>query len=282
MDVQLLAVPYDSGNRGVRMGAGPERLIEAGVQSALTNQGHTVHASIAELPAGSWQSEIQTSFDLMRMLAVGVASAREAGRLPIVLAGNCNTAVGTIAGIGGDVGVAWFDAHGDLNTPETTTSGFLDGTALAVITGRCFTRLAATVPGFTPVAENRVCLIGARDLDAPEVEVLADSAIQLVAPSEVRTRLPRALALVGEHVERMYVHIDLDVLDSGVAAANSYSVPGGLTVDDVESALSAIAADFSIAAVTLSAYDPAADIDGRALAAAMRLITFAAGLARPS
>jgi arginase len=282
MDVQLLAVPYDSGNRGVRMGAGPERLIEAGLQRALTNRGHTVHASIAELPAGSWQSEIQTSFDLMRMLAVGVASAREAGRLPIVLAGNCNTAVGTIAGIGGDVGVAWFDAHGDLNTPETTTSGFLDGTALAVITGRCFARLAATVPGFTPVAENRVCLIGARDLDAPEVEVLADSAIQLVEPSEVRTRLPRALALVGEHVDRMYVHIDLDVLDSGVAAANSYSVPGGLTVDDVESALSAIAADFSIAAVTLSAYDPAADIDGRAAAAAMRLITFAAGLARPS
>ena len=279
MDVQLLAVPYDSGNRSVRMGAGPERLIEAGIQPALTRHGHRVHASIAELPAGSWQSEIQTGFELMRMLAVGVASAREAGRLPIVLAGNCNTAVGTIAGLGRDVGVAWFDAHGDLNTPETTTSGFLDGTALAVITGHCFTRLAATVPGFVPVSENRVCLIGARDLDPAESEMLEGSAIELVPPRDVRSRLPRALALIGEHVERMYVHIDLDVLDSAVASANSYAVPGGLTVEDVESALSSIAADFQIAAVTLSAYDPAADTDGRAAAAAIRLVTYAAGLA---
>ena len=282
MDVQLLAVPYDSGNRGVRMGAGPERLLDAGLQRALTDQGHRVHASIAELPAGSWQSEIQTSFELMRMLAVAVANARAAGRLPVVLAGNCNTAVGTIGGLGGDVGVAWFDAHGDLNTPETTTTGFLDGTALAVITGKCFTRLAASVPGFAPVSENRVCLIGARDLDSAEAVILADSPIERVAAADVRTRLPRALALVGEHVERMYVHIDLDVLDSAVASANTYAVPGGLTVEDVEAALTMIAADFGIAAVTLSAYDPAADTDGRAAAAAIRLITRAAGLAQQS
>jgi arginase len=264
------------------MGAGPERLLDAGLQRALTDQGHRVHASIAELPAGSWQSEIQTSFELMRMLAVGVANARAAGRLPVVLAGNCNTAVGTIGGLGGDVGVAWFDAHGDLNTPETTTTGFLDGTALAVITGKCFTRLAASVPGFAPVSENRVCLIGARDLDSAEAVILADSPIERVAAADVRTRLPRALALVGEHVERMYVHIDLDVLDSAVASANTYAVPGGLTVEDVEAALTMIAADFGIAAVTLSAYDPAADTDGRAAAAAIRLITRAAGLAQQS
>ena len=279
MDVQLLAVPYDSGNRGVRMGAGPERLIDAGILRALTSAGHQVHARIAELPEGSWQSEIQTSFELMRMLATGVAAAREVGSFPIILAGNCNTAVGTIAGLGGDIGVAWFDAHADFNTPETTTSGFLDGTALAVITGRCFVRLAGTVPGFTPVADNRVCLIGARDVDPPEAEILADSAVQVVEPAKVRSNLSRALAVVSEHVERIYVHIDLDVLDAGVATANSYAVSGGLTIEDVEHALTLIGGSFQIAGLTLSAYDPAADADGRAAAAAIRLVTHAAGLA---
>jgi arginase len=264
------------------MGAGPERLLEAGIQRALTNEGHTVHALIAELPAGSWQSEIRTGFELMRMLAAAVVTAREQGRLPIVLAGNCNTAVGTIAGLGGDVGVAWFDAHADFNTPETTTTGFLDGTALAVITGRCFKQLTTTIPGFAQVSDTRVCLIGTRDIDPLEAEVLADSGVEVVPPSDVRSSLARALTRVGEHVERIYVHIDLDVLDAGVASANSYAVTGGLTVEDVEFAVSAIAQQFNIAAVTLSAYEPDADVDGRAAAAAIRLVTHAAGLAQPS
>src|SRR5436190_8624470 len=110
MEIQLLAVPYDSGNRGARMGAGPEALIDAGLQNVLRKRGHQVHVKIAELPAESWRAEIQTSFELMRMLSTAVREARDANRLPIVLAGNCNTAVGTVAGLGaGTTGVAWFD-----------------------------------------------------------------------------------------------------------------------------------------------------------------------------
>src|SRR2546423_13798265 len=109
----------------------------------------------------------------MRMLSTAVRETREASRFPIVLAGNCNTAVGTLAGLGAEsTGVAWFDAHGDFNTPETTTSGFLDGTAVAIITGRCWTQLACTVPEFAPIADERVCLIGTREVDALERDLL--------------------------------------------------------------------------------------------------------------
>ena len=278
MDVQLLAVPYDSGNRGARMGAGPERLLEAGIQKTLTDAGYRVYAKLAELPAGGWRAEIQTSFELMRMLAQEVAAARTAGRFPIVLAGNCNTAVGTLTGLGPDVGVAWFDAHADFNTPETTTTGFLDGTALAMITGRCWTQVAGSV-GFTPIADNRVCLVGIRDVDPLEQELLEKSEVDVVSPSQLRAQLPRALTRIGEHVDRIYVHLDLDVLDAEVAAANSYAVGGGLSIEDVEYALALIADDFSIAGVTLSAYDPAVDADNKAGAAAIRLLTTAATLA---
>jgi arginase len=279
MDVQLLAIPYDSGNYRARMGAGPEALLGAGLESALKANGHRVHTKVAALADDSWQAEIQTSFELMRMVSIAVREARESGRLPIVLAGNCNTAVGTLAGLGAGVGVAWFDAHGDFNTPETTTSGFLDGTAVAIITGRCWTQLAATVPDFEPVPDNRVCLIGTRDIDSLEGGLLAESHVDVIEPRKIRSDLAHTLNSIGQHVDSIYVHLDLDVLDAEVATANSFAVSGGLTIEDVEYALTQIAQHFRIAGVTLSAYDPAADTDGAAARAAISLICTAAGFA---
>src|SRR6266550_9222781 len=221
MEVQLLAVPYDSGHRGAGMGAGPEALLKAGLERTLREDGHRVHTKIAELPADSWHAEIQTSFELMRMLSAAVTNAVEAGRFPIVLAGNCNTAVGTIAGLGArSIGVAWFDAHADFNTPETTASGFLDGTAVAIITGRCWTQLAATVPGFEPVPDDRVCLIGTRDIDSLEGGLLDQSAVEVIGPRKLRSDLTGSLSSIGRRVQRMYIHLDLDVLDAGVATVN--------------------------------------------------------------
>jgi arginase len=280
MNIQLLVVPYDSGNRGARMGAGPEKLLEAGLEQTLRDAGHSVHTSIAELAPDSWHAEIQTSFELMRMLSAAVREARESGRFPIVLAGNCNTAVGTVAGLGADsTGVAWFDAHGDFNTPETTSSGFLDGTAVAIITGRCWTQLAATIPGFSPVSDDRVCLIGTRDLDSLESALLEESSVDVIEPKQLRSALPTTLKSIRRHVESIYVHLDLDVLDSAVAAANSYALSGGLTLEDVDHALEQIAREFRIDGLTLSAYDPAVDTSGDAGRAAIRLISTAARVA---
>jgi arginase len=280
VDIQLLAVPYDSGNRGARMGAGPEALLDAGIEQALRERGHDVHTKIAELPDGGWRAEIQTGFELMRMLSIAVRDACSAGRLPIVLAGNCDTAIGTLAGLGAGVGVAWFDAHADFNTPETTASGFLDGTAVATITGRCWKELARTVAGFTPIPDAAVCLIGARDVDPLEQQLLSDSKVEVVQPSKLRSVLPRALDAITREVDKMYLHLDLDVLDAAVATANSYAVSGGLTIEDVEYAIALIGREFEIVGVTLSAYEPAADADRRGAQAAIRLICAAAGSAR--
>ena len=276
MDIQILAVPYDSGNRGARMGAGPEALLYAGLERALRDGGHTVRTKIAEIK-GSWRAEIQTSFELMRMLATEVWVARESDRLPIILAGNCNTAVGTLAGLGVEsTGVAWFDSHADFNTPETTSSGFLDGTAVAILTGRCWSQLARTIPHFTPVADDRVCLIGTRDVDPLEHDLLEASLVEVVSPTLLRRTLGATLDGIREHVKDMYVHLDLDVLDAGVARANSYAVSGGLTLEDVEYSLAEIRGRFRTAGITLSAYDPAGDADGLAARAAIRLIVSAA------
>jgi arginase len=280
VEIQILAVPYDSGHRGLRMGAGPEALLQAGLVEALRSAGHNVSVRLAELDPAQWQAEIQSSFELMRMLSAAVREARNAGRFPIVLAGNCNTAVGTLAGLGTDsIGVAWFDAHADFNTPETTMSGFLDGTAVAIISGRCWTQLAATVPGFSPIADDRICLIGTRDIDSLESALLDESTVSVVAPRQLRDGLARQLQFLGEHVERIYVHLDLDVLDASVVAANTFAVSGGLTMEDANFALATIADKLEIAGITLSAFDPEADTNGSAARAAIDLICTAAGLA---
>src|SRR4029077_13931674 len=122
--------------------------------------------------------------ELMRGVADEVRAARNAGRFPLVLSGDCLAAGGVIAGVGEGTGVIWSDAHGDVNAPQTTMSGFLDGMTLATATGRCWMELARSIEGFEPVPENAVVLLGARDLDPGEETALARSkVVRLSAPA---------------------------------------------------------------------------------------------------
>lgn len=277
MDVQLLVVPYDSGHRGARMGAGPLRLIEAGIERKLSEHGHQIRTTFIELDREAWRSEIAAAFELMRRVQATIGGGH-AG-FPIILAGNCNTSLGALAASSPRTGIVWFDAHADFNTPDTTISGFLDGTALSTLTGGSWRQLALTVPGFTPLSEDTVCIVGARDLDPSEKKLLSRSAVTLVGPEDVRSRLPETIAALAGRVDACHVHIDLDVLDASVARANSYAAGGGLTIDDMEFALECIARDVKISGVTLSAYDPEGDADGVAATAAMQLVSLVTNLA---
>lgn len=280
MKVQLLAVPYDSGLRAVRMGRGPGHLLERGLVARLREGGHDVQVDTIEVPdaAHAPPAEIRTAFDLNRRLAAAVRDAAESDALPLVLAGNCNTAVGTLAGLGpAEVGVVWFDAHADFNTPETTITGFLDGMALAIVTGRCWTGLGASVPGFRSVPTEHVALVGARDFDPEERAALAQSSIALIPPDAVRAHGVRGalephLERIRPHVRRLYVHLDLDVLDPSEASVNQFSVAGGLTASEVADAIRLIASHGPIAAAALTAYDPLHDPSERALDVAVRLL----------
>ena len=121
------------------MGAGPEALLEAGLEGRLTDNGYEVEIVFIELPRDFFPAEIQSAFELNARVAVAVSGAIAKGAFPLVLSGNCNTAIGTVTGLNdARTGIIWFDAHGDLNTPDTSPSGFFDGTALATLIGRCW------------------------------------------------------------------------------------------------------------------------------------------------
>lgn len=271
-DVQLLIVPYDSGVRGLRMGAGPGKLLERGLVDRLREEGHRVEQSTVDVPSGPFQAEVATAFALNRTLADRVGAAVEAGRFPLVLTGNCMSAVGALAGLEAAAGVFWFDSHGDLNTPETSESGFLDGMALAVVTGRCWRALARTIPGFAPIPDEHVVLAGARALDPPEEELLRRSAIRQVAPAALEAGLSAHAEDLASTVRRGYLHLDLDVLDPGEGRANALAAPEGVSVKALETALEEVVRRVRIGAATLSAYEPEADVDDRAGAAAVHLL----------
>jgi len=134
MNIQIIKVPYDCGYRKQRQGLGPDRFLQHNIDGILEADGHQVE--VTELESHSdFNIEVMTAFELNRLLADEVRQTIEKEFFPVVLSGNCNSCLGTIAGAGPEnLGVVWFDAHGEFNTPETTLSGFLDGMPIAMAT----------------------------------------------------------------------------------------------------------------------------------------------------
>ena len=259
VDIQLLIVPYDTARRGWRSGAGPEHLLQAGLATHLDSRGHHV-ADVQVIEADQPLWETPTAFELMRRVAVAVRAARDAGRFPVVLSGNCNVAVGTLSGLTpASRAIFWFDAHGDFNTPDTTTTGFLDGTGLATALGLCWRQLASTVPGYRPVQADATFLLGVRDLDPPEAALLAESAVTAVSTERISAELPELLGRSQLKDALGYLHLDLDVLDPSVGRANSLPVPGGLLVDQLTAAIAAIRTRVPLGAAGLASYAPEYD-----------------------
>ncbi len=275
MDIHLITVPYDTAQREQRMGAGPAHLLRAGAVERLVGAGHRVHVEAVSAADDARLAEIATAFELQRGVAATVRRALGAGALPIVLSGNCNiAALGIVAALAmRDLGVLWFDAHGDFNTPETTVGGFLDGMALAMATGRCWRELLSRLPSFEPVADDNVALLGVRDLDPLEESLLATSAVTVLRPADVQARSNYVLEHLRRRAGGVYVHIDLDVLDPAVhGRANRFAVPDGLTLDEIARLVSNVGERFQLKGAALTAYDPACDDDGRVSRAALTLL----------
>jgi arginase len=292
MTTHTILVPYDSGHRGARMGRGPLHFSEHGLANRLRARGHDVRESVIDVPS-AFATEVGTSFAVYRSLADQVRTAVTDGGFPLILAGNCGSALGTVSGVRAatpndpsDIGVIWLDAHADFNTPDTTTTGFLDGMSLAALAGRCWHSLTASIPGYRPVSDTQCVLVGARDVDPAEEQLLASSRVMRVQAARMQADgasavLDTALTELARHVSRVYLHIDLDVHDPAEAQANQYAVPGGLSASTVRDLVQVVAARFSIVAAALTAYDPS--FDDRMLAVGLELSNVIAEVAaRPS
>ena len=277
MNIQIIQVPYDSGHEGARTGKGPDHFIQNGIEQILQKSGHVVNVTRVEsrIP---FSTEIGTTFEVNRLLAECVRSAVCNNRFPLVLAGNCNSCVGTIAGIDSKrLGIIWFDAHGDFNTPETTVTGFLDGMGLAMAAGRCWRSLLRTIPGFNPVPESCIVHVGSRDLDMQERKTFEEAKVPLVTinstgETDILSAFEAALVKLKNRVDGVYLHIDMDVLEAEQGKPNHLAVPGGLPSGIVEKAIRIIKEHLKLEGCAIASFDPNYDKDNSVLNDGFRLI----------
>jgi arginase len=277
MNIRIIQVPYDCGYKDIRQGLAPEYFLSNNLVQLLEAGEHSVEVSRIEAQS-EFTLEVGTAFELNRLLSPAVKSTIAAGRFPLVLAGNCNSCLGSIAGISSDrLGVVWFDAHGEFNTPETTLSGFLDGMPLAIATGRCWKAVAGTIPGFAAVSESNVILAGACDLDAEEQRQLEQSDVNLIRSAgrndaEILETIEAALVRLQGRVGGIYLHIDMDAFEISAGRANHYGATGGLSVELIEAAIAVVKKHFNIMSATIASFDPAGDTQGLFLQAGLRCI----------
>ena len=254
MSFYAILVPYYLGKARVANGAGPEALIGSGVLDGLDIQAtRTVQV---ELTASN---EIQQCIAIDAALSRTIADLGE-GAVPIVFSGNCHACLGTLSAARSATDIVWFDAHGDLNTPDTSITGYFDGMALSTALGWSWAELVKSIPGFSPRAERDVVLVGARDLDPQERVRLSQSQIRHYAPpamSAAGRDLQFAAAIASPSRRQAYVHLDLDVLDPSELPVNRFTVPDGVSIAWLEGALRTVREHCTIAAVGVSAYNPA-------------------------
>jgi arginase len=150
--------------------------------------------------------------DRMTRLYQAAAQTMAQAARPLLLSGDCTTALAAAAGIQHrhrEIAVIWLDAHGDFNTPATTITGYLGGMPLALLTGRAPDLISHPL-GLQPVADSNVILVDARDLDPAERGALAASQVRHIpaTPDAIRAALPRLRHLP------VYLHVDADIIDS--------------------------------------------------------------------
>ena len=277
--VSVIAVPYELDRHRYGVGRGPERLLECGAAEALGASGATVETEMVELTE-DFSNEAEGCFELIRRVGDHVSAATGKGAFPVILSGSCClAALGVTAGLGeGAPGVVWFDAHSDFNTPETTTSGYLDGMGLAVLIGDAWRGMLRTVPGARTVSATAVVQGGVRDFDDDDERRLSESGIKSLRPLELASgdALGAALDALEPEPTGLYLHVDLDVLDAEAAQVNIYSVPDGISADQLVARVEQVLETGAVKAMSLTAYDPECDREGRVPPVADRLLRAAA------
>ncbi|HEX6435283.1 MAG TPA: arginase [Gemmatimonadales bacterium] len=248
MIIHLLGVPMDlgSGRRGVDMG--PSAIRIAGVAQKLTELGHrviddgdVVIKNMEELKVGNERARYLPEIArASAIIARKVERITGLGHFPLVLGGDHSIAIGTVSGLAAfahsqskKLGLLWIDAHGDINTPETSPSGNIHGMPLATLLGFGAGELTSIGGTSAKISPANVVLLGVRSLDSGEKKRLKETGVQVHTMSDIdRHGVPRvmakALARVTDGTDFVHVSLDLDAVDPAVAPGVGTPVKGGL------------------------------------------------------
>lgn len=293
--VEIIGVPMDLGGfrRGVDMG--PSAIRYAGLRARIADLGYGVRDrgniqvadrdEDAEIEYRHGANQAHHSDEIVRAseeLATVVAEIARAGSIPVVLGGDHSIGMGTIAGLaraGHRVGVIWVDAHGDINTPETTPSGNVHGMPFAVALGLADDPFPKALRGNTDGSAG--VLLGIRDIDPGERANIKRSGVTPITMSDIdrvgiAASMENAIAVASKG-DGIHLSLDMDAIDPDEAPGVGTPVRGGLTYREAQLAMEMLAACGKLRSIEVCEVNPILDRENRTATLAVELIASALG-----
>jgi arginase len=285
--VAIVEMPYVGERNVPELSRAPDDLVAGGLVALLEQLGARVRpvaivrlAKDQERAYGAWNRLALANGHLTDIVA---ADVRE-GNLAVGLLANCSSLLGMLGGVQRSgptgrplrVGLIYVDAHGDFNTPETTLSGMLGGMDVAAAAGLCLTNLRGTSGLDVPLPSRNIVLAGVRDTDPLEQQLIEREKIAVLSVADLRSRsdrFRRQLAGLSARVDRIYVHVDMDVLDPREVSGHSLAVPNGPSSAELAAAIAEMFRDAKAAAIGIASTPTGdRDKDGLSQKAAYALI----------
>ena len=295
--VRIIGVPLDLGASRRGTDVGPSALRIAGLGAALRRMGYDV-ALEEDIPAPAMETRRSEDkharykpqiLDVCTRLATRVKEVVDAGDFPLVLGGDHSIAMGTVAGTAAhfhakeqSIGLIWFDAHGDMNVPESSPSGNIHGMPLAHLLGKGDNDLK-NILGFHPkVKPENVALIGIRAIDAGERKIIRDSGIHAFTMREIDEHgmaavARRALEVVNNGTAGFHVSFDVDGCDPTVIPGSGTLVPGGVSFREAHLLMEYVADSSRLLSLEIVELNPFLDERNISAKRALELILSAMG-----
>jgi arginase len=295
--VSLLGVPLSFGQSMAGVDLGPGAIRVAGLTDRIAKLGYEVE-DLGDLPFKrphslpavnekvKYLTEIHAACE---RLASEVEEIADAGKLPITIGGDHSIAIGSLAGVvkafrkrDERLGLVYFDAHADMNTPETSPSGNIHGMPLAVLLGYGAPDLV-NVAGFAPKFDPRLCAhVGARDIDPGERELIRQLGLRFFTMREIDERglavcMDEAIQIAGQGTAGYAVTFDVDALDPRDAPGSGTLVRGGLSYREAHLAMEKIAEDGGMRSLEVVEINTALDLNNRTAELGVELILSALG-----
>ncbi|MEN3330106.1 MAG: arginase [Acidobacteriota bacterium] len=295
--LSLLGVPLGYGASMAGVDIGPAALRVARITQRIARLGYSVH-DLGDMRLERPQTfpEVDEKLKYVReisaaceQLAVDVEEVLKAGQLPLILGGDHSIAIGSFAGAASyykkqneTLGLIWFDAHADMNTPESTPSGNIHGMPLATLLGYGTPELT-NVAGFAPKLDPQLCAhVGARDIDPGEREMIKKLGIRFFTMREIDERgmsnvMDDAIKIASRGTAGYAVTFDVDVLDPGDAPGSGTLVRGGLTYREAHLGMEKIAEAGGMRSLEIVEINTALDVNNKTAELGVELILSALG-----
>jgi len=290
--IRIIGVPMDLGasRRGVDMG--PSALRVAGLQARIKQLGLQVedigNISVKqpeEMSYGEKRAKYLAEIaDACKDLAVIVEKSLDESMMPVVLGGDHSIAAGTLSGVATyfkkkekKIGLVWLDAHGDINTPESSPSGNVHGMPLAAAMGYGATELVE-LQGFKPKVEpQNISLVGIRDLDSQEKKLAKKSGVHVFTMRDIDERGMRevmsdALKYAMDDTDGISVSLDMDFVDPSDAPGVGTPVRGGVTYREAHLAMEMLADTEAMVSLEVVEINPVIDEHNRTALLGVELV----------